>query len=127
MRDMDAINNRSYGKPADRRRPSTLAAFAARVIPLYTMKIRDSLGFRTRRWCYKFKVHSSTRITKVLDPYNNNIYKMVLPHHTPYVTPHILHKHYAQAHDNDQYSQRMFFSEPFIPHPHPSFSDWPGS
>jgi phosphoenolpyruvate carboxykinase (ATP) len=46
---------------------------------------------------------------------------MVLPHHTPYVTPHILHKHYAQAHDNDQYSQCMFFSSPFInfiPHPH---------
>ncbi|KAJ2931250.1 hypothetical protein H1R20_g5855, partial [Candolleomyces eurysporus] len=30
---------------------------------------------------------------------------MVLPHHTPYVTPHILHKNYAQAFDNEQYSQ----------------------
>ncbi len=24
---------------------------------------------------------------------------MVYTHGTPYVTPHILHKHYAQAHD----------------------------
>ena len=28
---------------------------------------------------------------------------MVLPHHTPYVTPQILHKHYAQAHDSEQF------------------------
>lgn len=26
---------------------------------------------------------------------------MVLPHQTPYVTPHILHRNYAQAHDNE--------------------------
>ena len=32
---------------------------------------------------------------------------MVLPHHTPYVTPHILHKHYAQSHDSDQYTNRV--------------------
>lgn len=32
---------------------------------------------------------------------------MVLPHHTPYVTPHILHKHYAQAAEAEQYSNRM--------------------
>ncbi|KAF9036925.1 ATP-utilizing phosphoenolpyruvate carboxykinase [Hymenopellis radicata] len=25
------------------------------------------------------------------------------PHHTPYVTPHILHKNYAQAHDSEQF------------------------
>ncbi|KAG6821040.1 Protein kinase C-like 1 [Arthromyces matolae] len=28
---------------------------------------------------------------------------MVLPHHTPYVTPQILHKNYAQAHDSEQF------------------------
>lgn len=28
---------------------------------------------------------------------------MVLPHHTPYVTPQILHKHYAQSHDTEQF------------------------
>jgi phosphoenolpyruvate carboxykinase (ATP) len=28
---------------------------------------------------------------------------MVYPHHTPYVTPHILHKNYAQAHDAESY------------------------
>jgi hypothetical protein len=33
---------------------------------------------------------------------------MVLPHHTPYVTPHILHKHYAQAHDTEQYGNRAY-------------------
>jgi phosphoenolpyruvate carboxykinase (ATP) len=27
---------------------------------------------------------------------------------TPYVTPHILHKHYAQAHDNENVSIRTF-------------------
>lgn len=27
---------------------------------------------------------------------------------TPYVTPHILHKHYAQAHDYDPYNNRMY-------------------
>jgi phosphoenolpyruvate carboxykinase (ATP) len=32
---------------------------------------------------------------------------MVLPHHTPYVTPHILHKHYAQAAEAEQHSNRM--------------------
>jgi phosphoenolpyruvate carboxykinase (ATP) len=32
---------------------------------------------------------------------------MVLPHHTPYVTPHILHKNYAQAFDNEQYSNLL--------------------
>jgi phosphoenolpyruvate carboxykinase (ATP) len=30
---------------------------------------------------------------------------MVAAHHTPYVTPHILHKHYAQAHDNESLSK----------------------
>lgn len=33
---------------------------------------------------------------------------MVLPHQTPYVTPHILHKNYAQAHDSEQFGTRMF-------------------
>ncbi|KAJ7287398.1 phosphoenolpyruvate carboxykinase-domain-containing protein [Mycena rebaudengoi] len=28
---------------------------------------------------------------------------MVHPHQTPYVTPHILHKNYAQAHDSEQF------------------------
>ena len=32
---------------------------------------------------------------------------MVLPHHTPYVTPHILHKHYAQSHDSE-YNTRTY-------------------
>jgi len=31
---------------------------------------------------------------------------MVLPHQTPYVTPHILHKHYAQAYDTEQFGTR---------------------
>ncbi len=31
------------------------------------------------------------------------------PHHTPYVTPHILHKNYAQAHDSEQFGSRMSF------------------
>ncbi|KAF9245016.1 ATP-utilizing phosphoenolpyruvate carboxykinase [Melanogaster broomeanus] len=31
---------------------------------------------------------------------------MVLPHQTPYVTPHILHRNYAQAHDNE-YSSNL--------------------
>ena len=31
---------------------------------------------------------------------------MVLPHQTPYVTPHIIHKNYAQAFDNEEYSKR---------------------
>lgn len=30
-----------------------------------------------------------------------NQHAMVLPHQTPYVTPHILHRNYAQAHDNE--------------------------
>ena len=32
--------------------------------------------------------------------------RMVLPHHTPYVTPHILHKNYAQP-DHESFSTRM--------------------
>ncbi|KAF9484521.1 hypothetical protein BDN70DRAFT_127836 [Pholiota conissans] len=50
--------------------------------------------------------------------------KMVLPHHTPYVTPHILHKNYAQAHDTEQFSNRMstFRVQPNYPHPIPQSS-----
>lgn len=33
---------------------------------------------------------------------------MVLPHQTPYVTPHILHKNYAQAFDSEAFGNRMF-------------------
>ena len=29
------------------------------------------------------------------------------PHHTPYVTPHILHKNYAQAFDYEAIGGRM--------------------
>lgn len=36
---------------------------------------------------------------------------MVLQSSTPYVTPHILHKHYAQAFDHDPYSNREFIPE----------------
>ena len=28
---------------------------------------------------------------------------------TPYVTPHILHKHYAQAHDHDDHISKRTF------------------
>lgn len=42
-------------------------------------------------------------LTSLLPPHSN----MVLPHHTPYVTPHILHKHYAQAAEAEQHSNRM--------------------
>lgn len=80
-------------------------------------KIRDSLRIPYRRiegWSTTIKPRSISllKYNKVLDPYNDNILsqKMVFPHHTPYVTPHILHKHYAQAHDHDQYSQCMFSS-----------------
>ncbi len=38
--------------------------------------------------------------------------KMVLPHHTPYVTPHILHKNYAQSHDHEQHSNRRSARSP---------------
>lgn len=31
----------------------------------------------------------------------------MLPHQTPYVTPHILHKNYAQSHDYESYSNCM--------------------
>lgn len=31
---------------------------------------------------------------------------MVLAHQTPYVTPHILHKNYAQSYDNEEISNR---------------------
>lgn len=31
------------------------------------------------------------------------------PHHTPYVTPHILHKNYAQAHDTEQFGSCNYF------------------
>ena len=31
---------------------------------------------------------------------------MAPPSMTPYVTPHILHKHYAQAHDDPEMSSR---------------------
>lgn len=33
-------------------------------------------------------------------------YKMVLPHQSPYVTPHILHRNYAQSYDNESSSKR---------------------
>jgi len=48
---------------------------------------------------------------------------MVLPHHTPYVTPHILHKNYAQSADVELHSNRtcsscsskpFFISSPVI-------------
>lgn len=40
----------------------------------------------------------------------------MLPQHgTPYVTPHILHKHYAQAYDNDSTTNRTSFF--LTPHP----------
>ena len=39
---------------------------------------------------------------------------MVLPHHTPYVTPHILHKNYAQAFDNESHSNRTYISSSFL-------------
>lgn len=34
---------------------------------------------------------------------------------TPYVTPHILHKHYAQAHDHENISKRTFRLSLFQP------------
>lgn len=34
---------------------------------------------------------------------------MVNHSHTPYVTPHILHKNYAQAFDSEQFGTRMYF------------------
>jgi phosphoenolpyruvate carboxykinase (ATP) len=36
------------------------------------------------------------------------------PHQTPYVTPHILHKNYAQAHDHEIYSNCMSTSLLFL-------------
>jgi phosphoenolpyruvate carboxykinase (ATP) len=54
-----------------------------------------------RRAAIKRRGHHRLRLVLLLRPSRP---PMVLPHQTPYVTPHILHKHYAQAHDNDQYS-----------------------
>ena len=33
---------------------------------------------------------------------------MVYTHGTPYVTPHILHKHYAQAHDAEVSNRELY-------------------
>ena len=58
---------------------------------------------------YKINCHWYRFISPVPDPPslqslppspNRRKQKMVL-HHTPYVTPHILHKHYAQAFDSE--------------------------
>lgn len=38
---------------------------------------------------------------------------MVLPHQTPYVTPHILHRHYAQSYDNELSNKREL--HPLLP------------
>ena len=74
-----------------------------------------------RCWLYyKIRLNSGIQITSLRplqqqqQQQQHSLSKMVLPHHTPYVTPHILHKHYAQAHDHDQFSQCMFF--PFLFH-----------
>jgi phosphoenolpyruvate carboxykinase (ATP) len=40
---------------------------------------------------------------------------MVLTHQTPYVTPHILHRHYAQSHDQEQFGTRQFLLLFFFP------------
>ena len=55
-----------------------------------------------RRAAIKRRGHHHLRLVFCLRPSRAT---MVLPHQTPYVTPHILHKHYAQAHDNEQYSK----------------------
>ena len=62
------------------------------------------------------RIYSLTRPQFPASP----ICKMVLPHHTPYVTPHILHKNYAQSHDHEQHSNRTFSFQTSLDPPHAS-------
>jgi hypothetical protein len=59
-----------------------------------------------------FKQPSVTALAAV-----RNDLKMVLPHHTPYVTPQILHKNYAQAHDTEQFGtcKSAKYFDPILP------------
>lgn len=57
--------------------------------------------------CPKTLLFNSPTFRTIILPSIHNPPNMVLPHHTPYVTPQILHKNYAQAHDTEQSGTRM--------------------
>ncbi|KAI6121286.1 phosphoenolpyruvate carboxykinase-domain-containing protein [Pisolithus sp. B1] len=53
------------------------------------------------RWGIRVAVTSPRPHRCTVDLTSSYQAAMVLPHQTPYVTPHILHRNYAQAHDNE--------------------------